>query len=117
MSKTKVREITIKEAKGSFNIFKDKKVSRSDYDFSGILALRKLLTPEKARILDVIKKKKPNSIYDLAKKLERNFKAVSDDLKLLERFGFIEFIEEKTKNRRRHKPVIVVDQITINLNI
>ena len=115
--KTKTREITIKETKGTFHIFKDKKISKKDYDFSGILALRNLLTPEKARMLHVIKTREPQSMYDLAKKLGRGFKAVSDDLKLLERFGFIEFIEEKTKNRRRHKPVIVVDQITINLNI
>ena len=117
MPRTKTREITIKESRGGFNIFKDKKFSRKDYDFSGILALRNLLTSEKARMIDVIKKQNPTSIYDLAKKLERNFKAVSDDLKLLERFGFIEFIEEKTKNRIRHKPVVVVDSITIKLII
>ncbi len=117
MSKTKIREITITESKGTFSVFKKIKNSKKDYDFSGILALRQLLSNEKARILHVIKTQKPRSIYDLAKKLERGFKSVNDDIKLLERFGFIELIEEKTKNRKRFKPEIVVDTIVINLKI
>ena len=117
MTKTKVREITITESKGAFSVFKKPRTSKKDYDFEGILALRQLLSNEKARILHAIKTQKPKSIYDLAKKLERGFKAVNDDIKLLKRFGFIELIEEKTKNRKRHRPEIVVDTITIHLKI
>ena len=117
MPKTKVREITIKESKGAFDIFKQTKSSKKDYDFSGVLALRQLLSNEKARILSVIKHEKPQSIYDLAKKLNRGFKSVNDDLKLLERFGFIELVAEKTKGRTRHKPEIIVDTITIHLKV
>jgi len=117
MAKTKVREITITESKGAFSVFRKPRTSKKDYDFEGILALRQLLSNEKARILHVIKTQKPRSIYDLAKKLGRGFKSVNDDIKLLERFGFIELIEEKTKNRKRHKPEIVVDTITIHLKV
>lgn len=117
MPKVKTREITITESKGAFSIFKKPKTSKKDYDFSGVLALRQLLSNEKARILHVIKNQKPGSIYELAKKLNRGFKSVNDDIKLLERFGFIELIEEKTKNRIRHKPEIVVDTITIHLKV
>lgn len=117
MAKTKTREITITESKGAFQIFKKSNYSKKDYDFSGILALRQILSNEKARILNVIKTQKPKSIYDLAKKLGRGFKTVNDDLKLLERFGFIELIEEKTKNRIRHRPITVVDMITIHLKL
>lgn len=117
MPKTKVREITIKEDKGVFSLLKKPGSSKKDFDFSGMLALRQLLSNEKARILHVIKTEKPNSIYDLAKKLNRNFKAVNDDLKLLERFGFVDLVEEKTKNRIRHKPEIVVDSVTINIRV
>ncbi|NQT59081.1 MAG: hypothetical protein HQ557_08875 [Bacteroidetes bacterium] len=117
MTKTKTREITIIESQGMFSIFKKPKISKTDYDFEGVLALRQLLSNEKARILNVIKNQKPKSIYDLAKKLNRGFKSVNDDLKLLERFGFIELTEEKTKNRIRHKPEIVVDTITIHLKV
>ncbi len=117
MAKAKTREITIKESKGAFSIFKTSDSSKKDYDFSGILALRQLLSNEKARILHLLKTEKPLSIYDLAKRLNRGFKSVNDDIKLLKRFGFIELIPEKTKNRVRHRPVIAVDKITIHLNI
>ena len=117
MSTTKTREITIKESKGVFSVFKKQNNSKKDYDFEGILALRQLLSNEKARVLHAIKYQKPTSIYDLAKKLGRGFKSVNDDLKLLERFGFIEFFSEKTKNRVRHRPQIIVDTITIHFKI
>ena len=117
MAKEKIREITIKESKGAFSLFSKAGTSKQDFDFSGVLALRQLLSNEKARILSVIKTEKPNSIYELAKKLGRGFKSVNDDIKLLERFGFIELIEEKTKNRIRHKPEIIVDTITIHIKV
>ncbi|HJX51096.1 MAG TPA: hypothetical protein VJ438_06560 [Candidatus Nanoarchaeia archaeon] len=113
---SKTRDISIYESKGAF-FFRKSKTTKADYDFSGIQALRQLLSNEKARILHVIKTQKPSSIYDLAKKLNRGFKAVNDDIKLLERFGFVELVEEKTKNRIRHKPEIVVDTVTINISI
>lgn len=115
MPKTRTLNISITENKGVFSLFK--LGEKSNYDFSGILELRQLLTNEKARILHVIKTEKPQSIYDLAKKLKRGFKSVNDDIKLLERFGFIDLIEEKTKKRKRLKPEIVVDSVTINLKI
>jgi predicted transcriptional regulator len=117
MSRTKIREIIIKESKGSFSFGKDTKISKKDYNFEGLSALRQLLNPEKARLLHVIKTQKPNSMYDLAKKLGRGFKAVNDDIKLLERFGFVELIAEKTKKRIRHKPEIIVDTVKITLKI
>lgn len=113
---SKTREISIKESKGIFSILKDKQISKSDYNFEGLSALRQLLNNEKARILHVIKNHEPKSIYELAKKLKRNFKPVFEDIKLLERFGFIELIEERTKNRIRHKPEIAVDKIIIEVS-
>jgi|SRR3989338_3937624 len=117
MAKTKIREITITESKGAFSIFKKLNSLKEEFDFEGISSLRQLLSNEKARILSVIKNQNPKSIYELAKMLNRGFKSVNDDIKLLERFGFIELIEEKTKNRIRHKPEIVVDTMTIHLKI
>ncbi len=117
MVKEKIREITITQSKGAFSIFKKAQTSKKDYDFEGLSVLRKLLSNEKARLLHAIKTQSPGSIYDLAKKLGRSFKSVSDDIKLLERLGFIELIEEKTKKRIRHKPVIVVDTVTLHIRI
>lgn len=117
MPTTKTREITIKETKGTFSLFKKTGISKKDFDFEGILALRQLLSNEKARILHAIKTQKPSSIYNLAKKLGRGFKSVNDDVKLLKRFGFINLIQEKTKNRSRLRPEIVVDTVTIHVKI
>jgi len=113
----KVREITIKESKGIFELVLGKISKESEYDFEGISSFKKILSKEKARILDTIKYKNPESIYNLAKMLKRPFKAVIDDLKLLERFGFIEFTKEKVKNRIRHKPTIIVDHMVIHIRI
>jgi predicted transcriptional regulator len=111
------REITLKESKGAFSILRKSSPKKEDYDFSGISSLRQLLSNEKARILSVIKAEKPASLYDLAKKLGRDFKSVHNDAKLLERFGFIELIEEKTKNRIRHRPKLINDSITVHVQI
>lgn len=117
MVTAKTREITITESKGAFSIFKKSGFSKKDYDFEGLSVLRKLLSNERARMLHTIKTQEPRSIYDLAKKLDRNFKSVSDDVKLLERFGFIELLEEKTKKRVRHRPVVAVDTITVHFKV
>jgi len=117
MARLKTREITITNPKGTFSLLKKTKIRKSDYDFSGVLALRQLLTKEKSRMLHVIKTQNPKSIYDLAKKLERGFKAVNDDVKLLCRFGFVELIKEKDNNRYRYRPKIMVDSITINVKV
>lgn len=117
MAKTKTREITIIESKGAMSLFKKPGTSKKQYDFEGLSALRQLLSNEKARLLHIIKTQKPGSIYELAKKLERSFKSVSDDIKLLERFGFIELIAEKTKNRVRHRPILAVDTVTIHIKV
>jgi predicted transcriptional regulator len=111
------REITIKESKGAFSLFKKALNNRKDFNFEGMSALRQVLSNEKARMLYVIKTEKPTSLYALAKKLGRNFKSVYEDSRLLERFGFIELIAEKTNNRVRYKPKITTDTITINIKI
>ena len=117
MSKSKTREITIAESKGVFSLFTKTLSGETEYDFESLSALRKLFSKERARMLHVIKYDSPGSIYSLAKKLGRTFRAVKTDLNLLERFGFIEFIQEKTKNRKRLKPELVVDTMTIHFKI
>ncbi len=116
--KTKTREIFIVDKSGTFNTFFKKWTSNEeDYDFEGLTSLRRLLSNEKAKMLHVIKEKKPNSIYHLAKILKRDFKAVSTDIKLLERFGFIDMTSEKTGKRERLKPTLVVDTILISIQV
>jgi len=116
--KIKSREINIVEKGGAFSTF-FKKFSGdiSQYNFEGIEALRKLLSNERARILNTIKTKHPKSIYELARILQRDFKAVQEDIKLLERFGFIDLIAEKSGKRNRLKPILIAEEIKINIKI
>ena len=116
--KAKTRDISIVGNEGTFtSFFKKFYGEKTEYDFEGISALRKLLSNEKARLLHVIKTKKPDSIYKLAKILKRDLKSVNNDIKLLERFGFIDLISEKTGKRERLKPIVVIDSLNINLKI
>lgn len=118
MAKSKIKNITIKESKGTFNIFSTTKKSQSkEHDFSELSDLRKLLSNEKARLLDTIKTKSPGSIYELSKVLKRPFKAVNDDAKFLEKYGLIQLKKEKVKNRDRLKPIIAIDTLTVNFQL
>jgi len=113
--RTKVRYVDV-------NVNKDSFVSKligtkKKFDASDVKLLRSILSNEKARILYAIKTKKPGSIYGLAKHLGRDFKSVRDDVKLLERFGFIEFHSEKTGKREALKPVLVIERLQIMIDI
>ena len=116
--RTKTRYISIVDKRGTFNtLFKKFEGEKKDYSFEGISVLRRILSNEKARLMHIIKIKKPTSIYNLAKILGRDFKSVNDDIKLLEEFGFLDLISEKTGLRNRLRPILIVDTLNINLKI
>ncbi len=116
--KSKTREIVLVDKKGTFNTFLKRFTSgESEYDFEALSTLRKLLSNEKARLLYTIKSKNPKSIYELAKILKRDFKSVSQDMKLLQRFGFIDFVSEKTGKRARLKPLLAIDVLNIQIKL
>jgi len=86
---------------------------RMSSQLSQISRARQLLNKEKMKIIYAIKEKKPKSIYYLAKILGRNFKAVRQDLKLLESFGVIVFKHERVKNRLCSRPILNIDRINL----
>jgi predicted transcriptional regulator len=117
--KSKTREITIVDDRGTFtSFFKRLSGESSDgYDFEGLAALRHILSNQKARLLHIVKTRNPASIYALAKLLGRDFKSVKDDVALLERFGFIDLVAERTGKRERLKPIVVTDTINIKIKL
>ena len=118
MAKTKTRTITIREENGTFySLFKRFSGEKHEFDFSGISTLRKILSNERARLLHVIKEMKPESIYGLAKLLKRDFKSVREDVRLMEKFGFIDLVGDKKGARERLRPEIIVDTINIVVSI
>lgn len=111
----KTRTITLSEKEGTFStIFHRIKTPKKNSEVSD---LRQLLSNEKAKLLNVIKTKQPNSIYELAKLLGRDFKAVRSDIKLLERFGLVELISSIKQGRERLRPVVDVDRLVITVNL
>jgi len=113
--KRKIRYVDVNTNKGGFvsKLMGDGK----SHDFSDIKLLRSLLSNEKSRILYVLKTAKVKSIYALAKYLDRDLKSVREDLKVLERFGFIEFHAEKIGRRESLMPVLVIDKLQIIISI
>ena len=114
--KVKSLEISITPSKGTFLIFR-KPSSKKGYNLRRISELRQVLNKEKAKILSTIKNRGPSSIYELSKQLGRNFKSVSDDVKILKKFGFIELKREQTKKRRRLRPVLAIDTLNIKISL
>jgi len=111
----KTKTINLIESSGGFSaIFSRLKGAKKQSDVS---VLRQLLSNEKARLLHICKTKQPDSIYELAKLLGRDFKAVRYDIRLLEQFGFIELISSHKDGRERLKPIVDADRVVININI
>ncbi len=113
---TKTRSISLTDKEGTFSTlfhrFKTTKKQESE-----VANLRQILSNEKARLLHICKTKQPSSIYQLAKLLGRDFKAVRQDIKLLEKYGFIELISSHKQGRERLRPVVDADQVVITINI
>lgn len=117
-SRIKTREITIVEEKGTFStLFKRLYGETDEYSFDGLATLRRLLSNEKARLVHLIKTRAPVSMYHLAKLAGRDCKAVNEDVKMLERFGVIDLVEEKSGKRTRLKPVLVTDLLKITIRL
>ena len=113
---TKTKTITISEKEGTFSTifhrFKGTKNLSSE-----VSSLRQLLSNEKARLLHIIKTKQPASIYELAKLAIRDFKAVRQDIRLLEKFGLVELISSHKNGRELLRPVVDVDSLVITVNL
>ena len=114
----KTRIIDIYEKSGAFSaVFRKFTGQKKDYNTDDLSLLRKLLSNEKARLLNVVKVKQPKSLYALAKFLERDFKTVREDVILLRKFGFIDLIAERHGKRISHKPIITTNTVRIVVRI
>jgi len=116
VDKTRIIDLYLRG--GTFtSVFRKFKGGKKDYNTADLSMIRHLLTNEKARLLHVVKVNQPKSLYALAKFLERDFKTVREDVLLLKKFGFLDLIEEKSGNRRTHKPIITTNSVSIIIRI
>jgi predicted transcriptional regulator len=86
--------------------------------FTSIEAARNLLTPHRLALLRAVRSRRPGSIYELAKMVDRDLKNVHDDLRLLETYGLVR-MADGTRAGKRHVrvPRTVFDRIELRIAI
>lgn len=84
--------------------------------FENLQAMRKVLTENRLKMLKVIRRNRPSSIYELAKLLKRDVKNTFSDIHFLEQIGLIEL--KKTKEgRERSTPVVNYEKILLEIPV
>ncbi len=107
MAEGKIKKISVNLAlKPKFS----RVFSRENYiNLEEIKKLRNLLSEQKVKLIFAIKTKSPASIYQLAKIVGRDYKAVKKDIKALEEFGIVGF--ERKRKSKKAKPILLVNEI------
>jgi len=120
MGSTKVIKLTVtptREVLGQFaaalgKSMKGEKVEHAGISFESIEGLRNVLTKRRLELLSAIRRRKPNSIYELSKILKRDLKSINTDLKVLKDNDFVE-LKKAGNGRQRVIPVVEFDKIDI----
>lgn len=75
--------------------------------------LRKILTEKRLELIEQIQRLTPESIRDLARKLNRGLREIHEDLQLLKEYDIVRFDEDG----RSKRPVIPYDEIEIEARL
>ena len=67
--------------------------------FTSLEAARKVLTPKRLQLLRVIRQGRPDSIYQLARLVGRDFKNVHADVRALATYGLVSLKRARTGRR------------------
>lgn len=123
--KTKIVEISVRPVREVLKEFaaafekaqKGEKIKpHFGISFESIDGLRNVLTKRRLELLSMVKHKKPQSVYELSKLLNRDLKSVNTDLKVLEASDFIQF-EKVNHGRHRLIPKVSFDNIKITVEV
>ena len=106
----------IKEELKAIDKGRAKTLSEDSISFQSLDQLRKFLTPKRLELLRVIRHKKPQSIYELAKLVERTPENVNTDLKFLGGLGFVEVTKVK-EIRKKSIPEVSYDKMTLEIPV
>ena len=86
--------------------------------FTSVEAARNLLTPNRLALLRAVRTQRPDSTYELAKRLKRDLKNVQQDLRLLEEYGLIRITKGRSAGKRRTKvPEALFGEIALKIAI
>lgn len=96
---------------------KGKKVDRRrGVYFTGLEAIRKVLTEKRLELLHIIKEQEPDSVYELSKIVKRDIKNVNDDLLVLKDIGLVSVFKAR-KGRERSIPRVNYDKIQLEIGV
>ena len=84
--------------------------------FENIDVLRRVLTEKRLQLLHTIKKHTPESIYELAKTLNRDLKSVTTDIQILKDMGLIS-LKTTHEARKKTKPTVTFDKLDVEITI
>ncbi len=85
--------------------------------FTSLEAARNFLTRERLGSLRAIRTHHPGSIYELAKRVERDLKNVQDDIRILERHGLVRITKRARGTRKVKVPEVPFEEIALRIAI
>jgi predicted transcriptional regulator len=91
--------------------------SRDGVGFTSIEAARNFLTRERLSLMRTIRTRHPGSLYELAKMVNRDFKNVQEDIRILERHGLVRISKESHGKRTVKVPQVLFDEIALKIAI
>lgn len=91
-------------------------VPRNELSFQNIDTLRKVLTEKRIELLHVIRKYSPDSIYELAKIVNRDLKSVNVDIDVLVSLGLVS-IKKIKEERMKTRPRVEFDKLNVEIAI
>lgn len=111
-------EDTLKEAKSIMEeLQKGRLVGKKEsISFGNIDVMRKVLTNKRLQLIKAIKKYSPQSIYELARIVDRDPKSVNIDIRVLNKLGMIG-LKRTDKKRENIIPTVKYDEIDIAIAV
>ena len=85
--------------------------------FTSLEAARNFLTRERLALLHAIRTQRPESLYELARQVGRDFKNVQEDIRLLERHGLVRVARESRGKRTVKVPQVLFEEIALKIAI
>ena len=109
---------SIKEAAKVFrNISAGKTVKKIErIVFEDVQTLRSILTPARVELMHVIRRKNPESIYELAKMTNRKWRAVANDIEILNTAGLVK-LDKTEEPKEIVKPSVSFNKMNIEVSI
>ncbi len=91
--------------------------AKEGLSFGSVESFREFFTPKRIELLQIIRQRRPKSIYELAKLTNRELKSVVVDIKILEKYGLIDTkkVAVKGKTGYRVVPSFNYDKLTVDI--